>query len=314
MDSWRPNTHKSYNTYIQKWREFVDKNKISSPTYVHVANFLTELYAAGASYSTVNLARSAVSAYLCPDDVDKIGQHPLVCKIVKGVFNNRPSLPKYCDTWEVDTVIDMLGKWPDAEQLSLMKLTLRTLMLIALLSGQRGQTLHSLTVDDVKMYKSKCVLVYSSLLKQSKPGTHLKPLEIPCFENKRLCAVHHLHLYLKKTSSLRTGKALFISCIKPYAPVKRDTISRWIKEVLTMAGIDVTKYSAHSTRAASTSAALSRGAQINTVLQAGGWSNKSTFTRFYHKIAGQSEDDSVGSGKTKGFAQSVMDKFVNKGK
>ena len=54
-----------------------------------------DMYDSGASHSTVNLARSAVSAYLRRPGTEAVGSHPLVCRLVKGVFENRPSIPKY---------------------------------------------------------------------------------------------------------------------------------------------------------------------------------------------------------------------------
>ena len=40
MSSWRPTTTKAYNTYIRKWLDYVNKDKIVSPTHIDFANFL----------------------------------------------------------------------------------------------------------------------------------------------------------------------------------------------------------------------------------------------------------------------------------
>ena len=53
--------------------------------------------------------------------------------------------------------------------------------------------------------------------------------------------------------------------------------------MLNGAGVDTKQFSAHGTRAASTSAALSSGVPVDVVLLAAGWSSESTFTRFYRK-------------------------------
>ena len=278
-----------------------------------MANFLTQLYTSGASYSTINLARSAVAAYLGPGESDSIGNHPVVRRVVKGVFQNRPPLPKYQETWDVDTVLTLLDKWPHAEELTLQRLTYRTVMLLALLTGQRGQTIHNLTVDDVKLYDNKCVLVYSSLLKQSRPGVHVKPTEVECFANKKLCIVHHLKVYIQKTRDLRKDRQLFISCGAPFKSVSRDTISRWIKTVLQLAGVDVNKFTAHSTRSASTSAMYRRGTSMDCILQAAGWSNTSTFSKFYLKTVKPDREDSGKPNKRyTTLSQSVLDNFCTK--
>ena len=66
-------------------------------------------------------------------------------------------------------------------------------------------------------------------------------------------------------------------------PVCKSTISRWIKEVMQLAGIDTKVFSPGSTRGASISAAAKRGASINTILTAGDWSNLGTYQRFYKR-------------------------------
>lgn len=301
MNSWRPTTQKAYDTYIKRWQMYVEKKKIEKATHIHVLNFLADLYATGASHSTVNLARSAVSAYLQKSGTEAIGSHPLVCRLVKGVFEKRPSMPKYQETWDVDKVLEILETWPEVEELSLKKLTLRLIMLLALVSGQRGQTIHTLKVDDIRLKEERCTLVFSAVLKQTRAGTHLKPLELKTFENKRLCIVTHLRHYLKVTETLRKGKQLFISFMKPHNEVSRDTISRWIKTVLELAGVDISQFAAHSTRSASTSAAFNRDVPIDCIMNAAGWTQQSTFAKFYCKPV-----------TVKSLGQSVLDKFVNK--
>ena len=63
-----------------------------------------------------------------------------------------------------------------------------------------------------------------------------------------------LEEYLQRTYQHRDKHSqLLLSYIQPFKPVSKETIARWVKVVLKSAGIDVAKYSAHSSRAASTS-------------------------------------------------------------
>ena len=89
-------------------------------------------------------------------------------------------------------------------------------------------------------------------LKQTKPGRHLEPIELLAFpEGKNLCVVQRLRECIHRTDSLsKDHSQLLLSNVKPFKPVARDTVSRWVKQVLQSAGIDITKYSAHSCRAA----------------------------------------------------------------
>ena len=98
----------------------------------------------------------------------------------------------------------------------------------------------------------------------------------------RNCVYTTLQCYLLRTAPLRTSSRLLISYIKPYQAVTSSTIGRWIKAVLLRSGIDTQKFSAHSTRSASTSkAAASVSADI--ILKTAGWSDESTFRSFYKR-------------------------------
>ena len=64
------------------------------------------------SHSAVNSARRALSAYLPLRDGFSVGSHPDICRLVKGVFEERPLMPKYSSTWVVKTVLDYLDALP----------------------------------------------------------------------------------------------------------------------------------------------------------------------------------------------------------
>ena len=109
-----------------------------------------------------------------------------------------------------------------------------------------------------------------------------------------MAGLRHLHLsalcqhfqeYEKKTSHMRCqsgdSKPLFISYCKPHKPVSSAKIARWVKSMLAAAGIDITQFKAHSTRAASTSAARRLGVSTADILRSANWSRESTFERFY---------------------------------
>ena len=89
---------------------------------------------------------------------------------------------------------------------------------------------------------------------------------------------------MHKTEQLRgQNKSLFISYVKPFAPVTSSTISRWIKTVMSSAGINVEKYKAHSVRSASSSKVNVACVPIEHILKVAGWSNAKTFAQFYNK-------------------------------
>ena len=76
---------------------------------------------------------------------------------------------------------------------------------------------------------------------------------------------------------------LFLSYVEPHKPVSSQRIAHWIKDTLKKAGVDTNKFTAHSVRGASTSAAVGRGLHISDVLKTADWSKESTFRRFYYR-------------------------------
>jgi integrase len=256
-----------------------------SATIEDGVNFLAELYKEGIGYSALNTARSALSTTLMVSDSEVFGTHPLVSRFMKGVFETRPSLPRYGETWDVNVVLDYLSGLGPPEEQTFKMLTYKVVMLLALLSGQRRQTMHALDISTMQLSLNKCTFVIKSLLKTSRPGKHLTSVEFKSYTlDRNLCPVAHISEYIKRTELLRGNQhKLFISVQKPYKEVSADTISRWLKTTLALAGIDIAKFGAHSTRSASTSAAKAMNIPIDIIMQNAGWSQESTFAKYYLK-------------------------------
>ena len=108
-------------------------------------DFLVSLHERG-HYTTINIARSALSAIILPTDNVNIGSHPIVSRFMKGIFKNNPPVPRYRTTWNVSPVLSYLSSLPKPNQSNLISLTLKLVMLIALVSAQRGQSLHILDI------------------------------------------------------------------------------------------------------------------------------------------------------------------------
>ena len=157
-------------------------------------------------------------------------------------------------------------------------------MLIALLTGQRGQTIHEITLDNMTLTKNYVKIRITKLLKQSRPGHHLQEMKIKGFApDRRLCVITVLTEYIKRTRLLRKSKKLFISYVKPHNKVSKATIARWVKTVLGLSGVDTNIFKAHSTRSASTTGAKGLNVPLATILRTAGWSRDSTFSKYYDK-------------------------------
>lgn len=99
--------------------------------------FLCYLYESGLAYRTINVARSALSMTLLEIEGHRVGAHPLVCRVMKGIFHKRPPQASLTATWSVNKVLETLASWSPANSLSTKCLTLKTAMLLALATGKR---------------------------------------------------------------------------------------------------------------------------------------------------------------------------------
>ena len=70
---------------------------------------------------------------------------------------------------------------------------------------------------------------------------------------------------------------------QPFQPVKSCTLAKWMLSAMESAGIDTASYKAHSARAASSSAMLSKGLSLGQILSRADWSRARTFYTFYNK-------------------------------
>ena len=94
---------KYHQTCHQPWQEFCRSRRINPITasLEDGLKFLYQQYENGLSYSGINTARSARSTVLFLPDGGSFGNHPLVSRLLKGVFESRPSLPRYKDMQDV---------------------------------------------------------------------------------------------------------------------------------------------------------------------------------------------------------------------
>ena len=279
LKSWRTSTKKQYNTYLTKWFNFCS-TKINpiQPNINNILKFLSNLYDNGLQYRSLGTARSAISVLLkiCSDIA--INKHEELTRFMRGVFLERPALPRYNVTWPVDTVLKYLQTAPIS---TLFQLSCKLLFL--LLSAQRCQALHLIELSDIKMTKDSVSIAPHNILKYTKPGKHLDLITFKAYKkDKTLCIVKTISDYLERTKNLRNDEKLLISTIKPHKAATKSTVSRWIKFVMGKAGID-TAFKPHSTRAAATSKAKLSGVPIETIIKTAGWSSTSVFAKFYDK-------------------------------
>lgn len=252
-----------------------------------MVNFLAHLFNQGYQYRSLNSYRSAISSVHEKVDGYEVGKHPLVVRLIKGAFHERPPQPRYSETWDVAKVTSYLEHLGNNASLSLNDLTHKTVMLMALTRPSRAADLANLSLEHRKYSPEGVTFAPTKLAKQSRGNKALAEFFFPSFpDNTRLCPVATLRAYEEETREKRTpnsGPQLFIATIKPHNPVTSSTIARWIRTVLTKSGINTDIFKAHSVRGAATSAAAKEGVTLNDILKAADWSNETVFQKFYYK-------------------------------
>ena len=161
MASWRPGTKKQYSTYLNKCLEFCSKRTTdySSPKISEAVEFLITLHSRGLSYS-INTARSALSSILTLNNCDNFGTYPLVTRSMKGTYELIKPKPKYNQRWDVSQVLDYLKTLYLLEKLPLKAVTQKTVMLLLLVTGQRGQFIHLLSLNGIQQTQSANSMLY----------------------------------------------------------------------------------------------------------------------------------------------------------
>jgi hypothetical protein len=124
-----------------------------NPAITCVITFLTELYQKGLGYSGINTAKLAISSIVFNVNNVRIGNHIMIKQFLKGVYNEKPALPRNNCTWDVSVVLQYISDNSSnstTEGITFLKhLSFKLVMLLALTTGQRLQTFHSIYVQNI---------------------------------------------------------------------------------------------------------------------------------------------------------------------
>jgi integrase-like protein/integrase family protein with SAM-like domain len=280
-------TWSTYNSQYKKFQEFCNIKgvNIENVKLSEVLSYLSSLFESNLGYSTINTTRSALSLLLPKFDGVSLGEHPLVTRLLKGVSKLRPPQAKYKNTWDVSLVTNYIKRIPDNNDLDFKLLSYKLVGLLAVISGQRVQTLSKILIENVKSNLNECKIFIPANLKTSSVNSVQPCITVPKnFKCKKLCVKSLLDYYLKRTESIRSTSNLFVSLQSPHGRITSQTISRWLVKLLELSNVDISIYKGHSYRHASTSKAFKKGVNIETIFNNAGWSKESKmFAKFYNR-------------------------------
>lgn len=292
LAAWRKNTTSAYSSAWTKWSSWcsqqVNVNPLS-PSLTNVLDFLALQFHEGKEYRTVNVYRSALSAVLPLIDGHKAGSHPLVCQLLKGVFQLRPPQPRYATTWQVSKLVQYISSLGSNSNLSTKLLSYKLVGLLALTAPDRASGLAARDLRFRYFHPEGVQFKLPELTKTARQGQDPKSCFHASFpENEHLCVCKCLQEYEARTLQWRPQdpskpNKLLLSHINPHKPVSPATLARWLKELMQLAGVDTSIFKGHSVRGAVATEAAKQGFSIPDILQFADWSQASTFTKFYYR-------------------------------
>ena len=235
LASWREKSGRTYDSLFGKWASWCVERDIDpiSGDITGVVNLLADLFHQGYQHRSLCSYRSAISSVHEKVDGQPIGSHPMVSRLLKGAFHERPPQPRYSATWDVSVVTNHIVSLGDNQNLAFADLTLKLVMLLALTRPSRSMDLTNLDIR-FRHYSPEGVTFQSAkLAKQSRQTKPVRDFFFPKFEqNKKLCPVLTLQEYEKRTTDKRSPNGstqLLIAMIRPHKPVSSSTVARWLK-------------------------------------------------------------------------------------
>ena len=147
-------------------------------------------------------------------------------------------------------------KWKNNENLPKKCLTYKVVILMVLTFASRASAIHCLDVRFMVKSGDDYIFTFHKLRKSwrnSKAPPKLYFYKYP--KDQELCVLSALNEYMKRTETwTKNGDKfqLLLSYIKPHVEVYSSAVSRWIKEILKEAGVNVDIFKCHSTCLAST--------------------------------------------------------------
>ena len=226
-----PQRESSRKVYQSRWAiygQWCSQNKvdITSATGPQVAEFLNYLFTVkNLKPSTITGYKTAIADALGSEG-ELISKSLELNRLIASFTKDRPKPNRSIPTWDPSLVLLGLTKAPfePLSEAPLMWLTYKTVFLLALASGKRRSEIHAWTHSSVSSRRNWSEVTVSpspaflakNQLASDGPDS-IKPVVIPALttmldsslvDDKSLCPVRALTVYLDKTKSMRKGKGI----------------------------------------------------------------------------------------------------------
>ena len=158
--AWRKNTKSKYEGAIKRYVSFCHEREADpyNSNDTIVIEFLTQEFERGMSSSAINGMITVIK---------KINSHAsteLIRTFKKGPFNLCLPVTKYHKIWDPDVLLSYLESMDTSRPI---QLSMKTAILIMVLSGHRVNTLEYLKITNMYISETECTFVFSSVVKHS---------------------------------------------------------------------------------------------------------------------------------------------------
>ena len=297
--------------YDSRWNRFAawcnDRFQLPEKSSEAVlAEFIIHLGHAQMSSSTITGYVTAISQVVKLHTGKNLATSTHIQHLVKTVTKGRP-IANRTPSWDLSTVLSALGRAPyePMESCSMTHLTHKTAFLLLLAAGCRRSELHALQLAGhehdprwrwVKFYPHAEFLAKTQLASTGSKGIRSVSVQSlsdrvgPDMEERLLCPVRAVRIYMRRTKDMREGKkALFVS-IRPgiRREICRNTISGWVVKTIHSC-YEATSLNppegvrAHDVRSQAASLAFADRAALEDIMQACTWKTPNSFISYYLK-------------------------------
>ncbi|KAG0980756.1 hypothetical protein G6F29_007590 [Rhizopus arrhizus] len=290
------------NNYNRNWERWANWCSQQSPTinYLEYApkNVLKYLVQ-NRHYSTSHLngIRSSIASVfnVVYPSKPSIGQHHLIQDFFTAHKKQRVQIPtrEEIEIWDLDILLKFIkAKYAHNDRLTIMELQYKTVLLLSIFTMWRPKSdISRLQHRDVLFQTENGRIQGVTLICRLPKEAQQKTISLGTIDTSDLCPVTTLYLFIQKTEGYRgklpENQTLFLAYIneqKPTSCVSPNTVTGWIKNNMSQAGIDTTKYQPHSIRSAASTKAVQLGFKIDDVKKHANWSlNSNTFEKYYYK-------------------------------
>ena len=319
-----PQAKSSLGIYEARWKVFSSwckgRNEDPFKASAHlIADFLLHLFKdLKRAPSTITGYRTAIAGALKSSQGVDYGKDPSLTSLILSFFREQPKSIRSFPAWDLSLVLKVLVKAPfEPLHLAEMKyLTWKTTFLVLLASGSRRGEVHSFDFKKVRhgsKWSSVTLEPHASFVSKTQIRTagasSFSAVKIPALgpllepgadEDRGLCPVRAIKIYLDRTKDLREDRQLLFVSYKAghKGDIHKNTISSWIRKLLywvySSAPEDAIKLSSartHEVRALASSMAFRGSMELEEVLKACTWKSSNTFATHYLRDVSSFEED-----------------------